>query len=135
MPIPVSGAAVLPVLVLEVFSIELMLKCFLMHDGNHVPETHNIAELFRQLGSKRKRQIVKRWEDGPKKRLTPAAIQFGFPADLPNALERCANAFEKLRYIYEFPTGADFYLGELPRLLQELMAEVHPEWIVWIDVE
>lgn len=118
-----------PSMVLGAFAIELLLKCLLVMDTGQAPETtHHLGKLFRQLPHKRKRRIEELWDAGPRKKIRPFCLAKGYPDDLPNALNACANAFEDLRYVYEDPAKTLFYLGELPQLLIDVIVEIKPDW-------
>lgn len=122
-----------PMLVLEAFSIELLLKTLLLIDGKEVPPSHQLAILFRRLGPKLKRRIVDAWELRARPMLADLGPKLKLPTDLPNALVRCDRAFERLRYGYEDPERMVFYLGGLPPLLVDLVVELKPEWIRYRD--
>src|SRR5690348_14460205 len=51
-----------PSMVICSFAIELFLKCILLIEGQEVPNTHDLAKLFRRISHKRKRRIDELWE-------------------------------------------------------------------------
>jgi hypothetical protein len=120
-------------LVLEAFAIELLLKSLLLSEGTEPGKTHELATLFRNLHPNTKRKIVDLWDAGPRIQLEGFCKQKGFPNDLPNALVTCGKAFEDLRYAHENPNKPIFYLGTLPRLLQDHISASYPEWVSWIS--
>jgi hypothetical protein len=120
-------------LVLEAFAIELLLKSVLLSEGTEPGKTHDLAALFRSLHPNTKRKIVDVWDAGPCIQLEAVCNQKGFPSDLPNALVTCGKAFEKLRYAHEDPDNVIFYLGALPRLLQDHISLAHSDWVHWVE--
>jgi HEPN domain len=118
-----------PMLTLEAFAIELFLKSFILQQGIEPPKSHNLGKLFRQLHPNIKRSIVDKWDNGPRKQIEQLGRQQKFPTDLPNALVKCSDGFQELRYAFENPEDIIFYLGALPRLLLEVAADRRPEWI------
>ena len=50
------------------------------------------------------------WEADGRPKLTQLHKQKGHPIDLPNALVRCGDAFERLRYAYEEPENVIYYI-------------------------
>jgi hypothetical protein len=63
-------------------------------------------------------------------RIKAFASQTNNPSDLPNAIRRCADAFDDLRYQHEDPDKATYYLSDLPMFLTRLILEMRPEWNV-----
>lgn len=122
-----------PMLTLEAFAIELFLKSFILEQGAEPPKSHNLAKLFQLLHPNLKRSIVEKWDAGPRKRIEVFGRNNNFPTDLPNALVKCGDGFQELRYAFEDPERVQFYLGDLPRLLLDVTALHKPDWIVWID--
>ena len=94
-------------------------------------KTHDLAKLFGMLQPKSKNAIIKKWDSGPRPRIEPWAHAAGLPADLPNALVRCSDSFQEMRYAFEDFDRVVFYLDGLPRLLLELIAEAEVNWVVW----
>jgi hypothetical protein len=119
-------------LVLEAFAIELLLKSLLLLEGTEPSKTHNLAALFRMLHPNTRRNIVDVWDAGPLAQLDAFCNELGLPSDLPSALVKCGSAFENLRYAHEDPNKPVFYLGALPRLLQDRISGLHPDWVVWV---
>lgn len=122
-----------PTLVLEAFSIELLLKCLLLLEGKEVPRTHRLAVLFREIGCKTKRKIVESWDTEARPMLVRFCQTKKLPTDLPNALVRCDRAFEQLRYGYEDPDAMVFYLGGLPPILIDTVKSLRDGWVIYTD--
>jgi hypothetical protein len=117
-------------IILSAFGLELLFKCLIFLDNRIPPSTHRFDVLFRQIHNKHKRLIERAWETDPHGR--KIAEKFckprGFPADLPNALIACSNAFEDMRYHYE-NLGGVFYVQALPSLvINVILNEIRPEW-------
>ena len=117
-----------PSMVLSAFAIELLLKCLLVMSKGDAPETHHLGVLFRQLDHKHKRRIEELWNAGPRLKIQKWCKDLGHPDDLPNAINKCASAFEDLRYVYEDPGKALFYIADLPQLLIHFIVELRPTW-------
>jgi hypothetical protein len=116
-------------IILSTFELELLFKCLILIDKRIPPATHRYDVLFRQLHNKHKRAIERKWETDRMGRLaiTSLAKQEGWPTDLPNALVKNANAFERMRYRYE--GDSLFYLQALPALVVNvILDEIKPEW-------
>lgn len=122
-----------PLLVLEAFSIELLLKCLLLLERKEIPQSHRLAVLFRRIGSKTKRRIVDGWEAEARPMLTRFGREKNLPTDLPNALVQCDRAFEQLRYGYEDPAAMVFYLGGLPPILIDAVKSLKDDWVIYTD--
>ena len=123
-----------PSMVISSFSIELFLKCILLLENQTVPDIHHLSKLYRRISHKRKRRIEELWDAHGRPRLSKIAqaeVLLGnqMPTDLPNALVQCSAAFERLRYAYENDyRGVKFYLGDLPKILRNVILEIKPDW-------
>lgn len=115
-------------MVLSAFSCELLLKCLIAMQGQPVEPTHRLDVLFRKLHPNTKRRIDALWEAECRPAADALCRQFGKPSDLPNALVMCGKAFENLRYAFEDPSKVVFYLGDLPRVLYNVILEMRPDW-------
>ena len=115
-----------PSMVLSAFAIELLLKCILVIENGDAPETHRLNVLFRRVSHKTKRRIEALWDEKARQRIAPFCKAEGLPHDLPNAFVKCATAFERIRYIHEGAAGVAFYLGDLPKLLIQVIGELRP---------
>jgi len=89
-----------PMMILEAFAIELLLKCLLILEEKRPRASHNLDVLFHQLNDKNQRRIIELWEENARSKLSSAEKQLRLPTDLPNALAKCGSAFERLRYAY-----------------------------------
>ena len=115
-------------MVLNVFACELFLKCLLILEQGGAPAaTHRLDVLFRQVSHKRKRRIEELWNTHCRQKVL-FMRDLGCPTDLPNAIVRCGDAFNRLRYHYEDPTNTVYYLGDLPWILGRVVLEIKPEW-------
>lgn len=121
-----------PMLTMEAFAVELLLKSLLLAEGKEPGKIHDLAALFRKLHPNTKRTIVDAWDAGPRAQINSLCTEKGFPSDLPNALVTCGRAFENLRYAHEDPSKPVFYLGKLPRLLTDQISSSYPEWVHWV---
>jgi hypothetical protein len=118
-----------PSMVISAFTIELFLKCILLLEEQEVPDIHSLSGLFKRISHKRKRRIDELWERHARPFLAGFATSQGVPTDLSNALFQCSLAFQRLRYAYETNfQGVKFYLGDLPRILRNVILEIKPEW-------
>lgn len=117
-----------PSMILSAFGIELLLKCLLVKSKGSAPETHHLGVLFRQLDHKHKRRIEEIWNSGPKRKIQELCRKTNNPDDLPNAINKCASAFEDLRYVYEDPSKVVFYIAELGQVLVDFIVELEPGW-------
>ena len=129
--LPGTNPAVLghPSMVLAAFGCELFLKCLLTLEGKPFKDTHSLDVLFRQIDHKHKRRIEEIWDQTSRLKLARlAAIEKNIHLDLPNAIVACRDAFLFLRYSYEDPSRAKFWLGELPGILREVILEIKPDW-------
>ena len=70
---------------------------------------------------------AKEFEDSEKK-LRGKIPGIKIPWDLLTALADCGDAFERMRYIYEDPPNAKFYIINLPPILHDLILEIMPTW-------
>jgi hypothetical protein len=121
-----------PSIVLSAFASELFLKCLLLIEGRGTSNSHDLHALYRKLSQKAQALIASKW-DFPAKHAAQIALMEmhsgqKMPTDLDSALARGKNAFIKMRYIYEDPLGADFFLADLPRILHAVILELKPEW-------
>jgi hypothetical protein len=115
-------------MVLNAFASELFLKCLLIIEQGDAPSTHRLDILFRRVSHNRKRRIEELWNEHCKSKVMFTCRQFGLPADLPNAIVKCGDAFERLRYHYEDPEKTIFYLHDLPWAVGKAILEIKPEW-------
>ena len=91
---------VLPLLTMQAFAIELLFKCLFLIDDSDPPNEHNLKKLFDLLSRETRDEIIRRWDEGPRKRIEKV---LSFPADLTSSLEACGNAFVQLRYAFDKP--------------------------------
>jgi len=117
-----------PSMILSAFGTELLLKCLHVRSKGIAPETHHLGVLFRQLDQKQKRRIEEIWNSGPKQKIQDFCKKTNNPDDLPNAINKCASAFETLRYVYEDPNKVVFYIAELGQVLVDFIVELEPSW-------
>jgi hypothetical protein len=128
---PGSGSEmsiVIPTSVLSAFAAELFLKCLLVIEIGQAPPIHRLDTLFKQLSRKRQRRIDELWEQLGRPRIKAFCQQHQHPSDLSNALARCGRSFENLRYYYEDPDRALYYIGDFAWVLLHAIVEIHPDW-------
>jgi hypothetical protein len=65
---------------------------------------------------------------GRSPKLIPFCRQLNLPSDLSNALAKCRNAFENLRYYYEEPDKVVYYIGDFAWNVMRAIVEIKPEW-------
>lgn len=123
-----------PRIVLASFATELYLKTLLADLIGVIAETHDPAELFRNLPRPIRQALKKRHkilseEEYPLR--LPLAISPDI-ADLEVVLDLSRNTFVKYRYIYDplVKGPAGFHLDVCIKCLRELILERHPDWAV-----
>ena len=123
-----------PLIVLGALTTELFLKCLICIETGDTPRGHNLRELFDQLNAATRARIQNMWDSGialRRRKEWDEIERFGLkmPRDLPSALAKGSNAFERIRYSYEENTeGLHYYLEDLPPLLEGLILEMKPEF-------
>lgn len=123
-----------PLIVLGALTTELFLKCLICIETGDKPRGHNLRELFDQLNAATRARIQNMWDSGialRRRKEWDEIERFGLkmPRDLPSALAKGSNAFERIRYSYEENTeGLHYYLEDLPPLLEGLILEMKPEF-------
>jgi hypothetical protein len=127
-----------PAIVLGAFTTELFLKCLIRIEARGTPRTHDLKELFGKLSPATRARIKNLWDsdiavrrnkewDGLEERFL-----LKIPRDLPSALAKGSNAFDRVRYSYEGNTeDLHYYLGDLPALLERVILEMKPEYEAW----
>lgn len=129
----VQNNLMMPSMVLSAFSSELFLKCLLLLEEKPSVETHRLNLLFGQLRDETKSIIRKQWSIAVatnERELIENEKKLGItiPRDLDTALQDCGGAFVLLRYVYEAPNDAKFYIIDLPQVLREVIDQLTPEW-------
>jgi hypothetical protein len=111
------------------FASELFLKSLLLLDGKGEARGHNLKELYDQLSEEMKNKMRAEWAKMLSE--TPGQLEqlekrFGvtIPRDLETSLSECGDAFVLLRYIYEKPSGATFYITQLPLVLKNVVDQI-----------
>jgi hypothetical protein len=121
-----------PAIVLSAFASELFLKCLLLIEGKGTHNTHDLHVLYKKLSKGTQALIKSKW-DFPTRRAADIALTEKMsgqkmPTDFESALSRGGKAFKYMRYIFEDPLSTDFFLADLPRMLQAVILELKPEW-------
>ena len=130
---PAVGAYIaLPALVLSAFAAELYLKCLICIEGDSVPPTHNLKNLFARLNGKTQRRLEEMWTASLPSREAMfefAEREFGYTAarDLRSALADGGSAFEQLRYVHEGEPKTKYYLADFPRMIRKVIWEQRPD--------
>jgi hypothetical protein len=124
-----------PVIVLSAFTTELFLKCLIrIEAASAMPRTHDLKELFDQLSAATRTRLQNLWDSDVATRRSKRwneLEKFGLkmPRDLPSALAKGSNAFDRIRYSYEGNTeNLHYYLEDLPALLERVILEMKPEF-------
>jgi hypothetical protein len=126
-----------PGIVLGALTIELFLKCLISIEAGDTPRGHNLKELFDQLSAPTRTRIQNLWDSDIATRRNKAwddleRLGLKMARDLPSALTKGSNAFERIRYSYEGNTqDLHYYLEDLPALLEGLILEMKPEFEAW----
>jgi hypothetical protein len=128
-------AVMLPAMVMEAFAIELLLKTLLLMEGKEPSKVHELEKLYRRLHVETQRALAVEWDRGPRVQLGKFADQQNLPTELPLALEKCSSAYAILRYAHEDPNKCVFYLGALPRMLQDFIEVRQPDWVRWVLID
>ncbi|NEV00698.1 hypothetical protein [Bradyrhizobium uaiense] len=123
------GNIALPTLVLSAFAAELFLKCLLILETEKAPaNTHQLHVLFRQISHQRQRRIIELWDVEGRPKILGIALIHNLPLDLPNAIDRCSRAFERIRYGYEADWDDVVYYIDLPRITYKVILEIRSDW-------
>jgi hypothetical protein len=122
-----------PIIVLSAFTAELFLKCIILVEAGGTPRTHDLKELFDRLSEATRAQIENVWNTEiavrRKKEWDDLERFLKVARDLPSALAKGSNAFDRIRYSHEGNTdGVHYYLDDLPTLLERLILEMKPEY-------
>jgi hypothetical protein len=124
-----------PAMVLSAFASELYLKCLLLLEKRHSPNTHDLKKLFELLSNPAQLRITNLWDEQVRRKKDYWTLlqQHAGPSlalDLPSALAAGAKSFEIMRYIHEgTPQGFSFFLTDLPEVLRQSILEVQPLWM------
>jgi hypothetical protein len=122
-----------PLVVLSALTTELFLKCLICLESGNAPRGHDLRKLFDQLAAPTRERIENLWNSKVAARRAKEwdrieELGLRVPRDLPSALARGTNAFERVRYSYEGNTeGVHYYVGDLPTLLEGVILEIKPE--------
>lgn len=130
--IELSSVIFLPALAISAFASELYLKTLLFIETGNAPRGHNLKNLFRNLSSDTRRKIGVRWKAYLPRieaqiRLMERQTNTTIPRDLDTMLGMGSRAFEELRYPGEHGSTA-FFIADLPRLLDQTILEMRPDW-------
>jgi hypothetical protein len=123
-----------PLIVLDALTSELFLKCLICIETGSTPRGHDLKKLFDQLSEATRTRIQSYWESEVATRRREEWDKFErfglkIARDLPSALAKGTNAFERYRYSYEENTqDLHYYLEDLPALLERLILEMKPEF-------
>ena len=116
------------------FATELYLKTLQADSFGVIAETHDPAELFRNLPRPIQQTLKKRHKILSEKEYSIRLPPDVFPdiTDLEVVLDLSRNTFVKYRYIYDpFVKGrAGFHLDVCIKCLRELILKRHPDWAV-----
>jgi hypothetical protein len=119
------------------FSLEVYLKCLGMLDGKSIVGIHDLEDLYMQLEPATKEKAEQIYDEVRKNdsrclRDAEAVRRAGEdPEDyfsLAAALKKSANAFKRLRYVYEETEVSDFTLNPLIIAIHRIILERKPEW-------
>jgi hypothetical protein len=118
-----------PGTVMCAFASELFLKCLILLEGGTLSKKHNLLTLYNQLSAKSQALVERHWDDGCRARKDSfedleKKFHLKIPRDLKTALDDCGDAFEQMRYVYEDPSKAKFYITHLPTSLHFAIREV-----------
>lgn len=130
-----TGLAAAPCMVLSSLASELYLKCLIcLHTGAVPTDIHNLRKLFRKLPGTMQKAIEREWDSYIQLPKTQDALnnldaQYNrhFPRDLAWALDEGAQAFVKIRYLYE-GVSINFMLTDLPKVIRPVILQLKPEW-------
>lgn len=117
-----------PSMVISSFASELLLKCLLILEGKIPPDKHNLETLFKLLEPPLQADIRARWDADQQRRkadidANEQRMGVTIPRDLPTALADCSDAFLLLRYLYEDPMKASFYITFFPVILRDVIRQ------------
>jgi hypothetical protein len=119
-----------PMLVVNAFTVELFIKCVLALDAVVPPATHALLDLFQSLSPGRQQRLETLFDEESHK-----APHFGMAQEmglsplptLASCLTEMNKAFVQWRYAYEFdPKSGTF--SELRAALRRLILEIRPDW-------
>jgi hypothetical protein len=123
-----------PLIVLDALTSELFLKCLICIETGSTPRGHDLKKLFYQLSEATRTRIQRSWDSEVatrrrKKWDDMERLGLKIARDLPSALAKGTNAFERYRYRYEGNTrDLHYYLEDLPAVLEMLILEMKPEF-------
>ena len=122
-----------PLIVIDALTSELFLKCLICIETGSTPHGHNLRSLFDQLSDETRTRLQSWWDSeiATHRREDWDKLErfLKIDRDLPGALDKGTNAFERYRYSYEGNTqGLHYYLEDLPALLERLILEKKPEF-------
>lgn len=124
-----------PLIVLGALTTELFLKCLICIErpDSTPPRDHNLKRLFDELSDTTRTRIRNLWDNDVVARRCKdwdRVETFGLKVarDLPSALAKGDEAFQRYRYSYEGNTdGLHYYLEDLSALLENVILELKPE--------
>ncbi|ODR96865.1 hypothetical protein AUC70_13850 [Methyloceanibacter stevinii] len=110
------------------------MKTLILLEGNKPIPTHNLKKLFKALRGKTQKELEQGWlSDIPTQHMIAEfskATGDALPTDLRSALESGGTAFQYLRYAHQTDLSqTKFFLGNLPRLLRQVIHRRKPEWV------
>ncbi len=125
-----------PVTVVGALTTELFLKCLLCIETGKMSRDHDLKKLFDMLSTETRIRIKNSWEIAAVRRSEEwdriEKLGLKMPRDLPSALAKGSEAFNRIRYSYEGNTeGVHWYLEDLPALLEKQILEMKPGYEVY----
>jgi hypothetical protein len=123
-----------PLIVLDALTSELFLKCLICIETGSTQHGHDLKKLFYQLSEATRTRIQRSWDSEIATRRREKWDDFErlglkIARDLPSALAKGTNGFERYRYSYEGNTqDLHYYLEDLPEVLEMLILEMKPEF-------
>lgn len=114
----------IPGIVVCAFASECFLKCLGLLDGKEHVNWHNLSELFKRLDEATKEGIRQEWQvmtdaTCDQRKELETHFKVSIPTDIETSLAECGDAFRLLRYIFERPKNATFYITHFPKVLHD----------------
>lgn len=121
----------IPIIVCEVFSAEVVLKCLIFIERGQIPRTHELEKLYKGLSPESKTIIQRHFAASVGKNPTYSEIQKAFPGelslDLMDVLKVVNRAFEEWRYTYEIKPGSVYGIEEIISAVHNRIVELRPD--------
>lgn len=137
----IKGHFLVPVATLYAFSLELYFKCRITASSGKTPQDHDLSNLFGKITLRTQSRIrgVYAVYGGANDFFVTWLHEnhsLAHPSDFDGVLRDSKDAFEQMRYVYEYSSGAKagkgnptFSAGRILMATRFVINELHPDWI------